>query len=177
VQVLGEAPDQMLARVGFVAQDRPLYRSFCVRDMLTLGQKLNPNWDMDLARERLARISIPLDRPTGKLSGGQQAQVALVMALAKRPEILILDEPIASLHVNHLLSLILHRTKVVFVSHLIALRGNVVADIATRYLRVIQSGSSVLRWSSTPPLPQDAPASPEPHDGSSSPDRHPAQHR
>ena len=97
VQVFGETPDQMLARVGFVAQDRPLYRSFRVRDMLTLGQKLNPNWDMDLARERLARISIPLDRPTGKLSGGQQAQVALVMALAKRPEILILDEPIANL--------------------------------------------------------------------------------
>ena len=97
VQVFGETPDQMLARVGFVAQDRPLYRSFRVRDMLTLGQKLNPNWDMDLATDRLARISIPLDRPTGKLSGGQQAQVALVMALAKRPEILILDEPIANL--------------------------------------------------------------------------------
>jgi ABC-2 type transport system ATP-binding protein len=65
--------------------------------MLTLGQNLNPHWDMDLARERLAHLAIPLNRPTGKLSGGRQAQVALVMALAKRPELLILDEPIANL--------------------------------------------------------------------------------
>ena len=97
VRVFGEAPDHVLTRVGFVAQDRPLYHTFSVRDMLKLGQKLNPRWDMDLARERLARLSIPLNRPTGKLSGGQQAQVALVMALAKRPEMLILDEPIANL--------------------------------------------------------------------------------
>lgn len=97
VRVFNEAPDHILTRIGFVAQDRPLYRSFSVRDMLTLGQKLNPSWDMELAKERLARFAIPLNRPTGKLSGGQQAQVALVMALAKRPEILILDEPIANL--------------------------------------------------------------------------------
>jgi ABC-2 type transport system ATP-binding protein len=97
VLVFGETPDHTLARVGFVAQDRPLYRTFSVRDMLTLGQKLNPHWDMDLARERLEHLAIPLNRPTGKLSGGQQAQVALVMALAKRPEMLILDEPIANL--------------------------------------------------------------------------------
>ena len=97
VQVFGETPRSTLPRVGFVAQDRPLYRSFSVRDMLALGQKLNPHWDMDLARERLEHLAIPLNRPTGKLSGGQQAQVALVMALAKRPEMLILDEPIANL--------------------------------------------------------------------------------
>ena len=97
VRVFNEAPVHTLTRIGFVAQDRPLYRSFSVRDMLTLGQKLNPGWDMELAKERLARFAIPLNRPTGKLSGGQQAQVALVMALAKRPEILILDEPIANL--------------------------------------------------------------------------------
>lgn len=97
VRVFGELPQHTLPRVGFVAQDRPLYRAFNVKDMLVLGQKLNPNWDMDLARERLNRLAIPLHRPTGKLSGGQQAQVALVMALAKRPEMLILDEPIANL--------------------------------------------------------------------------------
>src|SRR5579875_585407 len=101
VQVLGIAPRQnsstILPRIGFVAQERPLYRTFSVKDMLTVGQKLNPHWDMDLALERLANLSIPLNRTTGKLSGGQQAQVALVMALAKRPEMLILDEPIANL--------------------------------------------------------------------------------
>ena len=97
VRVFGGLPHQNLNRVGFVAQDRPLYRTFHVKDMLILGQKLNPHWDMDLAKERLARLAIPLNRLTGKLSGGQKAQVALVMALAKRPEMLILDEPIANL--------------------------------------------------------------------------------
>lgn len=97
VHVFGKPPRSALPRVGFVGQDRPLYHSFTVKDMLELGQRLNPNWDMELARERLDRLAIPLHRPTGKLSGGQQAQIALVMALAKRPEMLILDEPIANL--------------------------------------------------------------------------------
>ena len=97
IHVFGGVPRQALPRIGFVAQDRPLYRAFRVKDMLELGQRLNPHWDMEMARERLERLAIPLNRPTGKLSGGQQAQVALVMALAKRPEMLILDEPIANL--------------------------------------------------------------------------------
>ncbi len=71
VQVLGISPRQnsssILPRIGFVAQDRPLYRTFSVKDMLTLGQKLNPHWDMALAQERLANLSIPLNRTTGKL--------------------------------------------------------------------------------------------------------------
>ena len=64
VQVFGESPRSTLPRIGFVAQDRPLYRSFSVKDMLELGHKLNPHWDMDLARERLDRLSIPLKRPS-----------------------------------------------------------------------------------------------------------------
>ena len=90
-------PKAVLPRIGFVAQDHPLYRSFTVRDLLTFGRKLNPRWDDTLARERLQKLGIPLDRRTGKLSGGQQAQVALVLALAKRPDLLLLDEPLASL--------------------------------------------------------------------------------
>jgi len=90
-------PKEVLPRVGFVAQDQPLYRRFSVADMLTLGRKLNPRWDDDLARARLARLGLPLDRIVGTLSGGQKSQVALVMALAKRPDLLLLDEPVASL--------------------------------------------------------------------------------
>jgi ABC-2 type transport system ATP-binding protein len=101
VEVLGCAPRaeaaSLLPRVGFVAQDHPLHRSFTVAETLKLGRCLNPTWDEDAARERLARLAIPLDRKAGKLSGGQQAQVALTLALAKRPELLILDEPVASL--------------------------------------------------------------------------------
>jgi ABC-2 type transport system ATP-binding protein len=92
-----EQPKDVLPRIGFVAQDHPLYKSFSVADMLTFGRKLNPRWDNDLATRRLDRLGIPLDRAVGKLSGGQQAQVALALALAKRPELLLLDEPVASL--------------------------------------------------------------------------------
>ncbi len=90
-------PTRLLPRVGFVAQDQPLYRRFSVADMLTLGRKLNLRWDDALARAHLTRLGLPLDRQVGRLSGGQRSQVALVMALAKRPDLLLLDEPVASL--------------------------------------------------------------------------------
>ena len=97
VRVFGAAPQSARPRVGFVAQDHPLYRNFSVADTLTLGRKLNPHWDDALAKARLQRLGIPLDRPVGKLSGGQQAQLALTLALAKQPDLLLLDEPVASL--------------------------------------------------------------------------------
>jgi ABC-2 type transport system ATP-binding protein len=101
VEVLGCEPRRdaaaLMPRVGFVAQDHPLHRGFSVAEMLKLGRSLNPTWDGESARARLERLGIPLERKVGKLSGGQQAQVALTLALAKRPELLLLDEPVASL--------------------------------------------------------------------------------
>jgi ABC-2 type transport system ATP-binding protein len=100
VRVLGASPRDdpaALARIGFIAQDRPLYRGFTVAEMLRFGASLNPRWDGDMARSRLDRLGIPLDRKIEKLSGGQQAQVALVLALAKRAELILLDEPVAAL--------------------------------------------------------------------------------
>jgi ABC-2 type transport system ATP-binding protein len=101
VRVLGHSPrdhaGSVLPRVGFVAQDHPLHRGFTIAETLKLGHKLNPTWDADGAQERIERLGLPLRKKVGALSGGQQAQVALTLALAKRPEVLLLDEPVASL--------------------------------------------------------------------------------
>ncbi|WP_062437312.1 ABC transporter ATP-binding protein [Herbidospora daliensis] len=92
----GNTPAQ-LALVGFVAQDTPVYAGLTVADHLRLGAHLNPRWDAPLARDRVARLGLPPARRAGRLSGGQRAQLALTLGLAKRPELLILDEPVAAL--------------------------------------------------------------------------------
>ncbi len=101
IRVLGLDPSTetvtLLSRVGYVGQDRPLYLDLSVADTLELGRRLNPRWDHEFARSRLARFDIPIDRPVRSLSTGQRAQVALTLALGKRPELLLLDEPVANL--------------------------------------------------------------------------------
>ncbi|MFC4120133.1 ABC transporter ATP-binding protein [Nonomuraea zeae] len=83
--------------VAFVAQDKPLYESFTVAETLAFGRRMNTRWDDRAALDRLGTLGIPLDRKVGRLSGGQQAQVALTLALARRPDLLVLDEPLANL--------------------------------------------------------------------------------
>ena len=100
IEVLGGRPGgsrAQLARVGFVAQDTPTYAALSVADHLRLGARMNPGWDAALARGRIERLGLDPRQRAGKLSGGQRAQLALTLAVAKRPELLILDEPIASL--------------------------------------------------------------------------------
>ncbi len=86
-----------LADIGFLAQDAPLYRRRTAEDHIGIGAHLNTRWDGESVRERLSRVRIPLDRPVGTLSGGQRAQVALALTLAKQPGLLLLDEPLAAL--------------------------------------------------------------------------------
>jgi ABC-2 type transport system ATP-binding protein len=83
--------------IAFVAQDTPLYRNLSAADMLHLTRNLNHRFDRPYARARLAELGIPPERRAGKLSGGQQAQLALTLALARRPRLLVLDEPVAML--------------------------------------------------------------------------------
>jgi ABC-2 type transport system ATP-binding protein len=100
MSVLGQRPaagPTQLARVGFVAQDTPVYSKMSVNDHLRLGAWLNPAWDTELARRRVAHLGLDPRQRAGLLSGGERAQLALTLALAKRPELLILDEPVASL--------------------------------------------------------------------------------
>jgi len=100
VGVLGARPAEnpaQLGRVGFVAQETPLYATLSVADHLKLGEWLNPRWDARAAERRIDQLGLDRKQRAGKLSGGQRAQLALTLAIAKRPELLVLDEPVASL--------------------------------------------------------------------------------
>jgi len=98
VEVLGAAAGtSQRAQVGFVAQDTPTYSRLSVADHLRLGARLNPGWDDSLAQARIKRLGYDLKQRAGRLSGGQRAQLALTLGISKRPELLILDEPVASL--------------------------------------------------------------------------------
>jgi ABC-2 type transport system ATP-binding protein len=100
ISVLGGRPAEsadQLGRVGFVAQQNPLYPSLTVADHLRLGAWLNPAWDAEVAALRIAELGLDPKQRAGRLSGGQHAQLALTLAIAKRPSLLVLDEPVASL--------------------------------------------------------------------------------
>ncbi|WP_329386749.1 ABC transporter ATP-binding protein [Streptomyces sp. NBC_01351] len=100
IEVLGGRPasgPEQLAKVGFVAQDTPTYAGLTIADHLKLGARLNPGWDAALAEGRIRQLGLDPKQKAGKLSGGQRAQVALTLAVAKRPELLMLDEPVAAL--------------------------------------------------------------------------------
>jgi ABC-2 type transport system ATP-binding protein len=123
----GTSPGQ-LARVGFVAQDAPVYGRLSVAGHLRMGDWLNPGWDRELAGRQIVRLGLDPRQRAGSLSGGQRAQLALTMAVAKRPELILLDEPVASLDplarrdfLRSLMDVVAEQgTSVVLSSHLIA---------------------------------------------------------
>jgi len=131
VRVLGAAPastPSQLERVGFVAQDTPVYTGFSVQDHLRYGKHVNPTWDDELARRRVEQLGLDLGQRAGSLSGGQRAQLALTLAIAKRPDFLLLDEPVASLDPlarREFLQILMetvaeHNVSVLLSSHLVA---------------------------------------------------------
>jgi ABC-2 type transport system ATP-binding protein len=151
ISVLGLSPRtqsaEALSRIAYLDQDRPLYKDFRVEEILRFGRELNPRWDDVRARRHLEELRIPLDVRIGKLSGGQQAQVALTLCLAKRPELLLLDEPVAALDPlarEELMQILLESveddgTTVLLSSH-------AVADLATICDYVIMLSSSRVQF-------------------------------
>jgi ABC-2 type transport system ATP-binding protein len=131
IEVLGGRPARspaQLGRVGFVAQETPVYAGLSVSAHLRMGAWLNATWDAKLAERRINQLGLDPEQRAGKLSGGQRAQLALTLAIAKRPELLLLDEPVASLDplarqefLQALMGVVAeHGTSVVLSSHLIA---------------------------------------------------------
>ena len=131
IEVLGEQPGsgpETLARVGFLAQDSPAYARLTVAQHLQMGAWLNPSWDGEFAAQRVDELGLDRKQRAGTLSGGQRAQLALTLAVAKRPELLLLDEPVASLDplarrefLQTLMEVVaLHGVTVILSSHLIA---------------------------------------------------------
>jgi ABC-2 type transport system ATP-binding protein len=131
IEVLGGEPaagPAQLARVGYVAQDTPTYTGLSVADHLKFGAKLNHGWDAALAQKRIQQLELDPKQKAGKLSGGQRAQLALTLAVAKRPDLLLLDEPVASLDplarrsfLRHLMeSVAEYETSVILSSHLVS---------------------------------------------------------
>jgi ABC-2 type transport system ATP-binding protein len=131
IAVLGGQPASgpaQLARVGFVAQDTPTYSRLSIANHLKMGAWLNPSWDVEMAGDRIEELGLDPRQRAGSLSGGQRAQLALTLAVAKRPELLFLDEPVASLDplarrefLQSLMEVVAeHGVSIVLSSHLVA---------------------------------------------------------
>jgi ABC-2 type transport system ATP-binding protein len=131
ITVLGGRPGDgtaQLDRVGFVAQETPAYARLSVANHLRMGAWLNAHWDDELAQRRVAELGLDPRQRGGSLSGGQRAQLALTLAIAKRPQLLVLDEPVASLDplarrtfLQNLMEVVADRgVSVVLSSHLVA---------------------------------------------------------
>jgi ABC-2 type transport system ATP-binding protein len=150
ISVLGARPGSTaaeLARIGFLAQDSPAYARLTVAQHLLMGQWVNPSWDAQFATSRVEELGLDLRQRAGTLSGGQRAQLALTLAVAKRPELLVLDEPVAALDPLARREFLQTLMDVVAVRHVsVVLSSHLVADLerVCDYLVVLVAGRVAL---------------------------------
>lgn len=150
ISVLGDRPPSgsaQLARVGFLAQDSPTYAHLTVGQHLQMGQWLNPTWDAAFATRRIEELDLDRGQRAGTLSGGQRAQLALTLAVAKRPELLVLDEPVAALDPLARREFLQTLMEVVAVDGVsVVLSSHLIADLerVCDYLLVLVAGRVVL---------------------------------
>ncbi|MEO3683690.1 ABC transporter ATP-binding protein [Shewanella vesiculosa] len=101
ILTLGETPAalsiQAKERIGYVPQQPFGYEGFTIDKALELHRSFYPNWDMTLEKDWLERFDLDVTQAVQKLSVGQRQSLALIMAMAYRPSLLLLDEPVASL--------------------------------------------------------------------------------
>ncbi len=148
ISVLGDAPRSALSRVGFLAQDLPVYARLTVADHLKVGDWLNPSWDAEFAVSRIEELGLDLCQRAGTLSGGQRAQLSLTLAVAKRPELLVLDEPVASLDPLARREFLQNLMEVVAACHVtVVLSSHLIVDLGRvcDYLVLLVSGRVALQ--------------------------------
>ncbi|MFE9725270.1 ABC transporter ATP-binding protein [Streptomyces sp. NPDC005794] len=99
LRVFGATPGstEAVLRTAYLTQEKPLFRRFTVAETLRLGREFNPRWDQEVAEGIVRAGQVPLEAKVGTLSGGQRTRVAFALAFGKRPDLLILDEPMADL--------------------------------------------------------------------------------
>jgi ABC-2 type transport system ATP-binding protein len=130
--------DAARARIGYVPQQNDLFEAFTPAQLLSYFKSFYPRWNEAKVEGLMSRWDIARDKPIAKLSGGQQQRLSIIRALAHEPDLLVLDEPVASLDpagrrdfLRELVDQVLDRgTTVVFSTHILSDLERVAFNVA-----------------------------------------------